>query len=228
MNAPDPSDTSKTESAAQPGCCSCTSKPDNPNAAAELSAEFWEDRYQTDSTGWDRGGASPQLLNWLESELSPPARVLVPCCGRGHEVIELAQRGFDVTALDYAQSALDSLASSQANQPWSCELVQADVLTYQPAQPFDAVYEQTALCALHPDSWARYEAQLASWLRPGGRLYALFMQADTPGGPPFHCAEADMRKLFPEQRWNWGHPHAEVPHPLGLVELAFVLERKPS
>ena len=32
------------------------------------------------------------------------------------------------------------------------------------AEPFNAVYEQTCLCALDPDDWQAYETRLARWL----------------------------------------------------------------
>ena len=106
----------------------------------------------------------------------------------------------------------------------SAEVVQADLLQWTPDQPFDAVYEQTALCALMPDSWADYAERLRTWLKPGGHLYALFMQTGQPGGPPFHCDLDEMRRLFPDADWIWPNTvPLEVPHPTGLHELGFVL-----
>jgi hypothetical protein len=55
------------------------------------------------------------------------------------------------------------------------------VLTWCPEQPFDAIYEQTCLCALHPDHWAAYARQLHAWLRPAGTLWAMFMQTLAAG-----------------------------------------------
>lgn len=64
---------------------------------------FWENKYHNSEIGWDRGEMSPALNHWLK-ELTP-CRIAVPGCGRGHEVIELARRGFDVTAIDIAEPA---------------------------------------------------------------------------------------------------------------------------
>ncbi len=41
------------------------------------------------------------------------------------------------------------------------------------------------------------------WLRPGGQLFALFMQTGQPGGPPFDCPLTAMRALFASERWEW-------------------------
>ncbi|NUA29547.1 hypothetical protein [Cupriavidus basilensis] len=91
-----------------------------------------------------------------------------------------------------------------------------------------------SLCALHPDHWTRYAAQLHAWLRPGGRLLALFMQMrrDSAGqgvveGPPYHCDINAMRALFPARLWEWPKPPFDaVAHPSGAFELAVVLVRR--
>ena len=109
----------------------------------------------------------------------------------------------------------------------SAELVCADALGWHPETPFDAIYEQTCLCALDPTHWPDYERQLHAWLKPGGRLCALFMQTGRAGGPPHHCALPDMRALFREDMWTWTEqPHKQVPHPDGIFEYTAVLARR--
>ena len=194
--------------------------------------DFWQDRYQTGQTHWDRGATSPQLLAWLASgHVSPPARIGVPGCGTGWEVAELAALGFAVTGLDYTQAAVERSTALLAERGLPAEVIKADVLAWNPAQPFDAIYEQTCLCALHPDQWVRYGETLHRWLIPGGRLFALFMQAPRPEaaegfiqGPPYHCDVHAMRAVFPAHRWEWQKPpYDQVPHPRGMLELAVCL-----
>ncbi len=106
-------------------------------------------------------------------------------------------------------------------------------MAWQPDRPFDAVYEQTCLCALHPDDWIAYARQLHLWIAPGGKLFALFVQLLRPQaaegyvqGPPYHCDVNAMRALFPESAWAWHKPpYARTAHPRGLAELAVLLER---
>lgn len=154
----------------------------------------------------------------------------------------LAGRGFDVTGVDFAAAAVERtrerlrglLQSETGAGMVKAEVVQADLLTYEPAAPFDAIYEQTCLCALYPDHWRGYADRLFAWLRPGGLLLALFMQAPRDGsrsgyieGPPYHCDINGMRSLFSADRWHWPKPaYPAVPHPSGAVELAVVLTRR--
>jgi methyl halide transferase len=188
--------------------------------------KHWEEHYRSRSIPWDRGATSPALLGWLDDGELQPGQVLIPGCGLGHEAVELARRGFQVTALDIAPSALAHLAAELQTAGVAAECVEADAMTWQTTQAFDAIYEQTCLCALDPLHWAAYEQQLFAWLRPGGRLFALFMQTERPAGPPFHCALPDMRTLFPAARWRWpdGDP-GRVAHPNGFFEYAALLTR---
>ncbi len=196
---------------------------------------FWQQRFDTGELPWDRGASSPQLDAWLADGSLRPGRVVVPGCGSGHEVLRLAAAGFAVTALDYAPGALALTRTGLARAGLQAELLQADVLDWQPAAPFDLVYEQTCWCALHPDHWAAYAARLRAWLRPGGRLALLAMQAPRAGaadgrieGPPYHVDLHALRALLPATDWDWPRPpYARVPHPAnGWYELALQLTRR--
>ncbi|MCG6966367.1 MAG: TPMT family class I SAM-dependent methyltransferase [Chromatiaceae bacterium] len=187
----------------------------------------WEQRYSAGKTGWDRGQVSPALRHWLAAGQLPAGRVLVPGCGHGHEVAELIRAGCQVTAVDIASQPVMRLLGQLAELGLYANVVQADLLHWQPPGPFDAVYEQTCLCALDPGHWAAYESRLADWLRPGGSLLALFMQTGHQGGPPFDCPLPDMRSLFGAARWVWpDEPPLQVPHPNGLVEIGYLLTRR--
>lgn len=197
------------------------SNPDDPLSSAE-----WESRYQTGKTGWDRGKPSPQFTAWFLENNHPNLRILVPGCGRGHEVIELVQAGHDVVAIDFADSAVMSLKKSRAKLGKHFEIIQENVLEFSASEPFDAIYEQTCLCALEPMNWERYVSQLYSWLKPGGTIYAMFMQTKSTSGPPFHCDLTHMQELFGEDHWIWETVSSAVDHPSGLHEIPCVLKRK--
>jgi SAM-dependent methyltransferase len=196
--------------------------------------EFWEKRFLAHDTPWDRGDPNPQLARWLDTKALEPCRILVPGCGSGYEVAVLAENGFDVTALDYAPAAVALTRERLERAKARATVVEADVLAWEASRPFDAIYEQTCLCALHPDHWVRYAQRLDRWLAPSGKLFALFMQAPRPGaadgliqGPPYHCDINAMRALLPDATWIWpAPPYTRVPHSVTWVELAVVLEHR--
>ena len=204
---------------------------------SEPTVEFWQERFEADRTPWDRGEPGPQLSVWLgDGTLRPGQSICVPGCGSGHEVVALAAAGCAVAALDYAPAAVELTRARLRAAGLHAAVHQADVLTWQPEAPFDAIYEQTCLCALYPDRWIDYASQLHAWLRPGGSLCALFMQLRRDGaarghveGPPYHCDINAVRALLPASRWDWPEPpYPVVPHPRGMTELAAVLTRRPD
>ncbi len=220
--------------------------------------QFWEDCYQSGRTLWDKGRPNPLLDHWIRTgKLSPitdsdarpgsnddsrVVRVLVPGCGAGHEVVLLAEWGFDVLGLDYAQAAVTQardllralLTSTQAGRVVRAEILQADLFDYRPVLAYDAIYDQQCLVALHPSRWSEYAARLHSWLRPGGRFYLVLnpaltaevaeMQAnaDEPRrGPPYDCSIDQLKQVFPASAWDWPESVSETspvaPEQLGLI-----------
>ena len=197
--------------------------------------DFWQRRFAQAQTPWDRGAPGPQIERWIaDGTLAPGLRLAVPGCGSGHDALALAAAGCVVTAIDYAEAAVTLTRDRLAAAGASAELVQADVLAWQPATPLDAVYEQTCWCALYPDQWPAYAQQLQAWLRPGGRLLLLAMQCLRAGaaegrieGPPYHMDIHMLRALLPPMQWAWpAPPYERVPHPAGWTELAIVLTRR--
>lgn len=187
----------------------------------------WESRYRAGATGWERAALNPAFLSWRASGALAPCRILVPGAGRSHEPLALAEAGFDVTVLDIAPSAAAAQAARLAPFGSRARVVSGDLFAHAPAAPYDAVYDQTCLCALPPERLGEYAALLAGWLRPGGRLFALFMQTGEPGGPPFDCPLPSMRALFAPPLWAWPSAlDAEVPHGPGRVEQPAVLVRR--
>jgi methyl halide transferase len=184
----------------------------------------WESRYRAGNTGWERPGLNPAFLAWRENGALAPCRILIPGGGRSVEPVALANAGFDVTVVDAAASAVAAQRGRLERLNVQARVEQADLFEWQPDAPFDAIYDQTCLCALPQATLPEYAARLHRWLRPGGTLFALFMQTGVAGGPPFHCDMDDMRLLFAETQWHWpDEMPAVVAHSPGRVEQPAVL-----
>jgi len=77
-------------------------------------------------------------------------KVLIPCCGRGHEAIYLAERGYGVTAVDLILEPLDYLRKLARERRLDIEVLHHDIFELPPAcdNAFDVFLEQTCLCSL--------------------------------------------------------------------------------
>lgn len=198
---------------------------DAPSPASEQSVD-WEQRFREDKTPWERGALHPAARAWLDdASAAKGASIIVPGCGRGPEPLAFARAGLQVTALDMAPSAIAFQRRLFADEGLTAALAEGDALAWRPAAPVDLIYEQTFLCAISPGLRGDYEEAVHAWLKPGGRLLALFMQKDEWGGPPYACPPAAMRSLFSPARWRWpetepvrfDHPSLQDVHELGLV-----------
>ena len=72
-----------------------------------MSRDYWEKRYQTGDTSWEKGAPSPGLVDFLAAHPElPRGTVCVPGCGTGHDARAWAAAGFDAVGLDLAPSAI--------------------------------------------------------------------------------------------------------------------------
>lgn len=157
----------------------------------------WESLYQAGETGWDKGAPSPALLAYLQ-ETPLTGRVLVPGCGRGHDVRAIAAAGAsEVIGLDLAPSAIAGAMPAPNTRYVLGDLF---ALPTELDSAFDAVFEHTCFCAIPRERRDDYVTAVARALKPGGLLVGVFYlnPRDNPDptlGPPFNATldELDMR-----------------------------------
>jgi SAM-dependent methyltransferase len=171
----------------------------------------WNRRYEERDTPWDEGAAHPVLAGML-THGALTGRVLVPGCGTGHDVRELAARGLEVVGLDLAPLAVER---AYAHAPVANETYElGDLFHFPPSMTgaFDGVFEHTCFCAIDPARRSDYAAAVAAVLRPSGRLLAVFYidPGNDGEGPPFGCDIAELGRLF-DRNFRLLEEHAEIP-----------------
>jgi 16S rRNA (cytosine967-C5)-methyltransferase len=112
------------------------------------------------------------------------------CAAPGGKTLQLAAAGWQVTAVEMAPKRLARLSENLARVNLSADLVEADVMDWQPEAPADAVLldapcSATGIFRRHPDVLHRVRpraiaelaevqaamlARAAHWVKPGGRL----------------------------------------------------------
>ncbi|WP_150292959.1 RsmB/NOP family class I SAM-dependent RNA methyltransferase [Sphingobium estronivorans] len=116
--------------------------------------------------------------------------VLDLCAAPGGKTMQLASAGWRVTAVDQSKKRLERLSENLARTGLSAEIAQADLRTWAPDAPADAILldapcTATGIYRRHPDvlhrigprqiaDLAELQAELlaraAPWLKPGGML----------------------------------------------------------
>ncbi|MFP6649555.1 MAG: class I SAM-dependent methyltransferase, partial [Pirellulaceae bacterium] len=69
-------------------------------------------------------------------------------CGRGYDAIMFAQKGFEVTAIDFAPSAIKAVKDLARKAKLAVNTIENDIFTLAPvyANKYDFIIEQTC-CA---------------------------------------------------------------------------------
>lgn len=155
--------------------------------------EFWDQRYDADTTPWDAGG-SPDALRAHLNEFPPGSRVLIPGCGSGYELLTLIDSGCDALAIDFSPPAVERARRNAGR--FADRIVLADFFTFDHGAPFDAMYERAFLCALPRKMWRDYARRSAELVRPGGVIAGFFFYDANPKGPPFGTSDAELRDLL--------------------------------
>jgi len=184
-----------------------------------LDAErLWDGYAETFDNAADHGLRDPRVRAEWEALLlpllpTPPSRVVDLGCGTGSLAVLLAERGYQVSALDLSGSMV-RLAEAKANAAGvSIEFVQGDaaIPAFEP-QTFDVVLARHVLWVFeNPDD------VLTRWLRllrPGGRLILIEGRWSTGAGLTSDVCTALVRRhrqdveILPlsENEMLWGGP----------------------
>jgi SAM-dependent methyltransferase len=100
-----------------------------------------------------------------------------------------------------APSAIASATQLAQQRNLPARFLQRDLFHLEPEWMgyFDYVLEHTCFCAIAPDLRSAYVNVVASLLRPGGELVALFWTHSMAGGPPFGSTPQELRDRFSPQ-----------------------------
>jgi SAM-dependent methyltransferase len=145
-----------------------------------VNAEEWDERYAASDLVWS---AEPnQFVVSLTDDL-PPGSAVDLGAGEGRNALWLAEKGWQVTAVDFSTAAVDRGRARDGGDRVDWQV--ADVTAYEPAERFDLVL----LCYLHlpRQVMRRVLDHAASWVAPGGHLvvvgHAIRNLTDGVGGP---------------------------------------------
>lgn len=185
---------------------------------------MWQTAYQQGSDRWDLGGPAPALRRLAADGHLAPGRMIVLGAGRGHDARAFAQHGFTVTAVDFADYAVQEM-QRLATAATPITIVQHDLFTLPPTfdAAFDYVLDHTCFCAIDPQQRAAYADLVVRLLNEHGSYITLaFPLGPLDGGPPFAVTVPEIVALFEprgvvlEER---GVPHDSPPQRRGREEL---------
>jgi SAM-dependent methyltransferase len=157
----------------------------------------WETRYKSGDMPWEKGEASPGLVDFLSKhpELAR-GNVCVPGCGTGHDAREWAKAGFTVTGYDIAPSAIALSRERTAAAGLTARFELGNFLKDEATERFDWVFEHTLFCAIDLADREDYVRAVLRWLKPGGDYLAVNYMIPDKDGPPFGTTREELWRRF--------------------------------
>jgi methyl halide transferase len=177
-------------------------------------SENWEERWREQDTPWDLGQVTPALRLFLQTELGKKifqdGQVLVPGCGTGYDLFEIATLAKQVLGLDLAASAFQHFESLRnkvallSGEAGNVDYRTQDFFTFPVHERFDAAWDYTFYCALSPDLRAEWAKRYSEILKPQAYLVTLLFPVKEPvnekcearEGPPFPVSLNETRTLL--------------------------------
>jgi SAM-dependent methyltransferase len=161
----------------------------------DLNEDFWSSRYREGADAWDLGGPSTPLKEYIDGLTDKSLKILIPGAGNSHEAEYLWALGFTNThVIDLAKEPLENLKNRAKGFPES-QAIQGDFFEHK--GQYDLVLEQTFFCAISPTLRADYAKQMATIIKPGGKLAGVLFNAPmNEDHPPFGGTAEEYKTYF--------------------------------
>ncbi len=179
-----------------------------------MDTDFWHRRWQRREIGFHNDEVHHFLQRFFpQLNLPQGAKVLVPLCGKSHDLLWLCEQGYQVVGVELSQQAVEEFCQENRLQPeiravdgFRCyqferlSIYCGDFFALSEKQTgrVDAVYDRGSLVALPPKMREDYVRQLRQLLKTGNQMLCIsydFDQQQRPG-PPFSVPQADLTELF--------------------------------
>jgi len=188
-----------------------------------MEKTYWQQRWEESNLAWHRTDYHPALLKYWP-KLVKRAKVLVPFCGKSHDLIYLAEQGLQVYGSELSQLAAEQFFSEHGLnyhshyqgdfQHYQCvELsihiivgdffaLTAEEFSFDVSKKgFDAVYDRAALVALPEIMRDSYVTQCLTLLKDDyqGLLITFEYDQSQMQGPPFSIAQEEVKHRYSDQ-----------------------------
>ena len=162
-----------------------------------MSETEWETRYQSGDMPWEKGEASPGLIDFMAAHTDlEKGTVAIPGCGTGHDVRAWSQAGFEAWGFDLAPSAIRLATEKTAAANLRAVFRQGNFLTDVPERQFDWLFEHTLYCAIDPAQRDAYADAVDRWVKPNGQFLAVHYMIRDKDGPPHGSHQEELMERF--------------------------------
>ena len=157
-------------------------------ATSVLEPDHWDVQYRSGPLPWETGRPSAELARVLNDRSVRPCRLIELGCGTGTNAVWLAERGFDVTAVDLSPLAIRRAIGRAARAGAGVRFRMGDLRGWHAlGGPFDFFFDRGCYHAVRLEDPDGYIATLDHVLRPGALGLVLLgndREPEDDAGPP--------------------------------------------
>ncbi len=160
----------------------------------------WEELYQereVESMPWFNPKLDDDLENALDELGLRGGSALDLGTGPGTQAIELARRGFTVTATDISEAAIRLAREKAEKQGIEITWEQDDILDTRLGQQFDIIFDRGLFHVLEPGRRPDYVKLVSDLLKTGGCLFLkCFSRLQLGEQGPYRFEPEQIREIF--------------------------------
>jgi 2-polyprenyl-3-methyl-5-hydroxy-6-metoxy-1,4-benzoquinol methylase len=172
------------------------------NMSADQKHAFppWEQLYQqqkVESMPWFNPELDDDLKNALDELGLRGGSALDLGSGPGTQAMQLARRGFSVTATDISGAAIRLARRNAEAQGLNITWQQDDILDTRLDRPFDLIFDRGCFHVLAPERRQDYVRIVSGLLKTGGYLFLKCFSHLQPGAlGPYRFTPEQIREIF--------------------------------
>lgn len=146
---------------------------------------------------WEIHSPDPMLVATLNEGKLPGKTVLEFGCGSGHNAVEFARRGYEVTAVDFVPEAIEAARSLAEREGVNIRFLCGDLLELDLGGPYDVLFDRGVYHHVRRVDLEGFLRVLERVSRPGTHYLSLAGNANEqnpPGQPgPPRVSEDEIR-----------------------------------
>ena len=161
-----------------------------------VDANSFESAY-VGTPAWDIGRPQPAIMRLAETG-QITGSVLDVGCGTGENVLYLAERGYAVSGVDGAPTAIRKARAKAKERGLNASFEVADALNLSmPKRPFDTVVDSGLFHVFSDEDRPRFTESLGRVVRLGGTYFVMCFSDHQPGDwGPRRVTQEEIRSAF--------------------------------
>jgi tellurite methyltransferase len=163
-----------------------------------MSQPFWETTYADFEEAVTFGEPAKELVKLAEA-LPEGANVLDLGCGEGRNALFLAEKGFDVEAIDISQNGIDKLNRLARERKLSIKAEVRDMKNYRFEFEYDLIIAHGSLHLIERENWRKLISEMKTHTKSDGyNVVAVFTDILPPPADlkEFHVGLFKEGELF--------------------------------